>query len=475
MLSDIYKDIYVIGGNAAGLAAANQVKRVNPALDVYVLEGSSYISYGSCSLPYFISGTVSSIDDLFSYPKTFFEEKRNIRILLNRRVTSINTSSKEITTDCSSDKNTGGTKTEIYNYDRLVICSGSSPVKIDVPGISAKNVFYFHNVEDAINLDGFITGKKPKNAVIIGGGYTGLLLAEAFSSRGISSTVIEKRVKAFSFYENEITDLLDEIIKDSNIKIITGSSMEAVNLDRSSNTAYSVSIISETGGSQEKFEIDADIIAVSAGVRPNTDFARSSGIELGSNGAIKVSSKQQTSLPNIFAAGDCSQVRNLVTGLQDYIPTSMNAIKTGRVAGANAAGANDIFYGSAGTRIEKIFGTEFARTGIGTEEAATLNRNVLKISGKYKSHVSSIPGACDINAVLIVDKNSRKLLGAQMAGKEGVAKRIDTLATAVTGEMTVDEIYMLDLSYSPPVAIVPDVVNRICGKAVLALDSLNNL
>jgi len=475
MLSDIYKNIYIIGGNASGLAAANQVKRVNPDLNVSVLESSKYISYGSCGLPYFIAGTVSKIDDLFSYPKSFFEEKRNIRILLNQKVLSINTTNKEITASCNNDKNAeeGGIKT--YNYDRLILCSGSSPVKINVPGINADNVFYFHNVDDALDLNSFLSEKNPKNAVIIGGGYIGMLVAEALINRGINSTVIEKKDRAFSSYENDITDILNERIKELNLKIITGSSIEAANLGKSSNTAYSVSAFSKIGSATEKFEIDSDLIVVTAGVKPNTGFLAGSAIELGSNDAIKVSSKQQTSQPNIFAAGDCSQVQNLVTGLPEYIPTSVNAIKTGRVAGANAAGMNDVFYGSVGTRIEKVFGIEFARTGIGLEEADALNKNILKISGTYKSHVTSIPGACDITAVLIIDKNSRKLLGAQMAGKEGVAKRIDTFATAITGGMTVDEIYMLDLSYSPPVAIVPDVVNRICGKAVVTLDKMKNL
>jgi NADPH-dependent 2,4-dienoyl-CoA reductase/sulfur reductase-like enzyme len=475
MLSDIYKNIYIIGGNASGLAAANQVKRINPDLNVSVLEGSRYISYGSCGLPYFISGTVSNIEDLFAYPESFFEEKRNIRILLNEKVLSINTTGKEITARVNDDKNTEAEKIKTYIYDRLIICSGSSPVKIDVPGINANNVFYFHGVEDALILKSYLSEKSPKNAVIVGGGYIGLLLAEAFANRDIDSTVIEKKDKAFNFYENEITDILDEKIKESNIKIITGSSVENLNLDKSSNTAYSVSAFSKIGGGTENLEIDSDIIVVTAGVRPNTGFLDGSAIELGLNNAIKVSSRQQTSQPNIFAAGDCSLVKNLITGLPEHIPTSVNAIKTGRVAGANAAGINDVFYGSAGTRIEKVFGLEFARTGIGSEEAAALNKNILKISGTYKSHVTSIPGACDITAVIIIDKISRKLLGAQMAGREGVAKRIDTFTAAITGGLTVDEIYMLDLSYSPPVAIVPDVVNRICGKAVVTLNKLKTL
>ncbi len=476
MLSDIYKDIYIIGGNAAGLAAANQVKRVNPDLNVSVLESSRYISYGSCGLPYFIAGTVSNIEDLFSYPKSYFEEKRNIKILLNQKVMSINTSGKKITARIDEEGQDSETaKAVTHSYDRLIICSGATPVKIDVPGMDAENVFYFHNVEDALRLDRFLSEKNPKNAVITGGGYIGLLLAEAFASRGITSTVIEKKEKAFDFYEDEITDILDERIKGSNINIITGSRLESLNLASSNNTAYSTSSVSGTAGDMERHEIDSDLVVIAAGVRPNTAFLEGSAIELGSDKAIKVSSRQQTSQPNIFAAGDCTLTQNIVTGLPEYIPTSVNAIKAGRVAGANAAGMNDTFRGSVGTRIEKVFGFEFARTGIGSKEATALNRNILKISGTYKSHVTSIPGATDIITVLIVDRNSRKILGAQMAGKEGVAKRIDTFAAAITGGMTVDDIYMLDLSYSPPVAIVPDVVNRICGKAVVNLDKLKGI
>jgi NADPH-dependent 2,4-dienoyl-CoA reductase/sulfur reductase-like enzyme len=478
MLPDIYKNIYIIGGNAAGLAAANQIKRIDPELNVFVLQSGRFISYGSCSMPYYIAGIIPEINNLFSYPVSYFEEKRNIRILLNHKVLSVNTINKEIITDISAEQNVSNTlenssntgKIKKFNYDRLIICSGASPVKLNIPGINAANVFYFHNIKDAISLNEFITKKNPKNVLIAGGGYIGLLIADALDRRGIRPTVIEMKKKIFSNYEDEITDILYKIINKKNINIMTGSRLESINTDKLKNISYSVNISSEKSGPDYRSEVDTDLIVIATGVKPNTDFLSGSNIDLGITDAIKVSSKQQTSQPNIYAAGDCSTVKNIVTGLPDYIPTSLNAIKAGRVAGANAAGMDQIFPGSTGTQTEILFGIEFARTGIDMHEAEMLNKNAVKITGTYKSHVASLPGAEDITFVLIIDKSSRELLGAQMAGRTGVSKRIDIFATALAAGMTVDEIYMLDLSYCPPVATVPDAVNRICGKAIIAID-----
>ncbi len=463
MINDLYNNIVIIGGNAAGLAAANQVKRVNPEINVTVLESGKYISYGSCGLPYYIAGVTKNFEDLFAYPASYFEEKKKIKILTDTRVTSVDPFKKEIIVD------NNGNIIE-FKYDRLIICSGASPYSFDIPGKDADNIFYFHNVDDAVRLKKFIDSSSPGQAAVVGGGYIGLLIADALAQNGIKVSVIELKKKIYSEYEDDITDILNERIRESGVRVLANTGFDSVSTDISGQNAYSISVNAGVENSTEKTEIDTDLILFTAGIHPNTSFLSGSAIDLSANRAIKVTSRQKTSQPNIYAAGDCCTVTNIVTGSAEYIPTAANAIKTGRVAGANAAGENEIFPGSAGTKVDKIFGLEIAKTGISLKEANDFKFNALKITGSYRSHAKAVPDSKPITITLIIDKSLRRILGAQMIGEEGVSKRIDIFAAAISSEMTIDDVYMLDLSYSPALSTVPDPINNICGKAVVTLN-----
>ncbi|MCL5072689.1 MAG: FAD-dependent oxidoreductase [Actinobacteria bacterium] len=458
MINNLYKDLVVIGGNISGLAAASQAKRVDPSLDIKVLESGDYISYGACGMPYFISGLIEKIDDLFTYPPSFFEEKRNIKILLNHKVMSINPFKKEI---LFFSKVPG-----VLRYDKLIICSGASPTVLNIPGINAKNIFNFRNIPDAINLKSFIKEQNPKNAAVIGGGSVGLLIAEALNKIGIKVTIIEKTEKIFKDYEDEITGILINKIKSSQVSILPDLHINSILENKNTGLAFLINATNTRDGINEQIEIETDLILLAAGVEANTDFIGNSSIELGEKKAIKVNSKQQTSYANIYAAGDCCLVKNFLTNKYDFIPTANNAIKTGRIAGSNAAGGDENFAGSLGTKADKIFGLEIARTGIGLENALDFRFNAFKITDSYQSHIKAIPGSEAITITVIADKNSKRLLGAQMIGKECVGKRIDILAAAISKEMTVNEIYMLDLTYAPEISTVLDPVNKICAKAL---------
>jgi NADPH-dependent 2,4-dienoyl-CoA reductase/sulfur reductase-like enzyme len=504
MLSRLYKNILVIGGNASGLAAASQARRENPDADITVLESGDYISYGSCGLPYYVSGIVRDFNSLFTYSPSYFEEKRKIRILKNHRVVSINTFKKEVianifsTNTLSANMSPGGFSTGdsvgrnenaspgggsissnnisfnsiSFTYDRLVICSGASPVIPDIPGINAKGVFSFWAVKDAVALKKYIETQNPKQAVIIGSGSVGLLMAEAMAGCGLKVTIVETKNRVFEDYEVEIASVLEEKIRNSGIQLLTSYRADSINYNRESGQVFSVSAVSAKSVNGEKIEIEAQVVIVAAGIAPNTGFLESSSIEINKNKAIKVSLKQQTSQANVFSAGDCSVVKNIVTGSWDYIPSAGNAIKAGRVAGANAAGADEIFEGSVATKVDKIFGIEIARTGVGLAKALDYRFNAFKITDNFSSHAKSLPGAENITITLIVDIGTRRILGAQMAGKDAVGKRIDIFAAAITNEMTVDKVYMLDLSYAPSIATAPDAITRICGKAISMLKSI---
>jgi NADPH-dependent 2,4-dienoyl-CoA reductase/sulfur reductase-like enzyme len=487
MLSRLYKNILVIGGNASGLAAASQARRENPDAEITVLESGDYVSYGSCGLPYYVSGIVKDLNSLFTYSPSYFEEKRKIRILKNHKAFSINTFKKEVTanilsgsTDSGSfltrgqtvkNENTAPGSNISFAYDRLVICSGASPVKPEIPGINAKGVLFFWDVKDAIVLKKYIETQNPKKAVIIGGGSVGLLIADALAGTGLKVTLVETKNRVFADYEEEITSVFEEKIKKSGIQILTSYRVDSINYNRESGQVFSVSAADAKSVTGEKMEIEAQIVIVTVGVAPNTGFLESGSIEVNENKAIKVNLKQQTSQTNVFSAGDCCLVKNLVTGSWDYIPSAGNAIKAGRVAGANAAGADEVFEGSVATKADKIFGMEVARTGVGLAQALDYRFNAFKITDNFSSHVESLPDAENITITLIVDIGTRRILGAQMAGKDTVGKRIDVFAAAITNEMTVDKAYMLDLSYAPSIATAPDAITRMCGKAISLLKS----
>jgi len=454
---DLYKNILVIGGNVAGLAAASQAKRVNPDTEVTVLESGKYISYGSCGLPYYVTGQIKEFNDIFAYPPDFFEKKRGIKVLLNHRVSGLDTPNKQVIVN-------DGTK---ISYDRLIICSGASPKRLDLPGSGSQNVFNFCNVADTLKVKDFISQHRPQKAVIAGAGSIGLLMAEAFNALGINVTIVELAGKILNDYEDEITNIVSKTLALNGIQVMLSSMITSFGI-RQNNMAASVLV----NRGAETVEIGTDMVLLSAGVKPNTDFVAGSSIELGPSGAIKVAANLQSSHINIFAAGDCATVKNLVTGKDDFIPTANNAAKTGRIAGANAAGANLAFKGSVKTKVDKLFGLEIAKTGINTLEAKSLGFDAVKITGSYPSHVKAVGGAETITLTLTVDAKSRKILGAQMVGKNCISKRIDVFAAALTAEMSVDDVYMLDLSYAPKVSTVWDPVNKICGKAVLELDSM---
>ncbi|MGM0365978.1 MAG: FAD-dependent oxidoreductase [Actinomycetota bacterium] len=452
---DLYKNILVIGGNVAGLAAASQAKRVNPDAELTVLESGKYISYGSCGLPYYITGQIKEFDDIFAYPPDFFEKKRNIKVLLDHRVTGLDTPSKQVIVN--SQKKIG--------YDRLIICSGASPRPLDIPGAGSQNVFNFWNVADTVKVKDFILSRNPQKAVVVGAGSVGLLMAEAFSTLGIDVTMVELSGKILNEYEDEISNIVYKTLALKGIDVVL-SAMVTSFVSGKNNTVSSVLV----NRGSETVETDTDMVLLSAGVKPNTDFIAGSSIELDPNGAVKVAGNLQTSRINIFAAGDCATVKNLVTGKNDHIPTANNAAKTGRIAGANAAGANISFKGSVKTKVDKFFGLEIAKTGIDTSEARTLGFEPLKISGSYPSHVKAVGGTETITTTLTVDPKTRRILGAQMVGRDCISKRIDIFAAALTAEMSVDDVYMFDLSYAPKVSTVWDPVNKIAGKAVLELD-----
>jgi len=452
--------LIVIGGNVSGLAAASQARRNAPEIEITVLESGEHISYGTCGLPYYISGIVDDINKLFVYSPDFFEEKRKIKILTRHKVTAVNPNKKELTVDTVDSS-----EQKYFNYDKLIICSGAKPIDIKVKGLEDScNVFHFRNVSDTLSLKNYINKNKPLRAVVIGGGSIGLLIAEALIKIGIASVVIEKSETIFKDFEHEISEKLTKTVTDKGCKLLVNSYISSV-IKNDDNLVTELSVENNLTASSQK--INADIVVMAAGIAANTSFIKGTSIELGCNSGIKTSPKLQTSYSNIFAAGDCCCVKNIITGKMSYIPTANNAAKMGRIAGENATGGDEIFNGSVGTKVDVVFGMEIAKTGILAEEALNLGFNPVKITDTYPAYAKAMPGVTDIDVLLVADYPSGKILGVQMIGQKGVAKRIDIFATAITCGMTISDVYGLDLGYSPGTSTVWDPVNKICGKALL--------
>ncbi len=451
--------ILIIGGNVSGLAAASQARRVSPDVEITVLESGDYISYGTCGLPYYISDVVTDPKKLFAYPESFFKEKRNIDVLKNHEVLGLDPQKRQILASVNKSKDL-----KVFQYDRLVICSGAKPIDLDIEGLEGENVFHFRNVEDTFGLKKYILSNRPRKAVIIGAGSIGLLMAEALKKNSIDVTVIEKTKNIFNEFETEISTVLLKKLALEDVAVHT----DTVVLSAANEGGKVKNIQVNKKGSL--LHIETDLVILSAGIVANTSFLKKTSIETGIFDAIKTSPKMQTSYTNIYAAGDCCCLKNIVTGKYDYIPTANNAAKMGRVAGENILGGNMVFPGSVGTKIDVIFDFEIAKTGIGIDKATELGHNAFKITDSYYSHAKALPDSTMITVSLVIDFPTRKILGAQMIGNECIAKRIDIFATALTTEMTIDDIYMVDLSYSPTTSTVWDAVNKICAKAVLAIE-----
>ncbi len=436
----------VIGGNAAGMSAASKAKRMNPNLRVIAFEKTAHVSYSACGIPYYISDLVRDAADLITITQKEFQEKRGIEVLTQHEVVAINPTKRQIT----AINLESGHELD-FEYDKLIIAVGGLPDRPHLAGMNLQNVFTIQTLQDGIAIKKFVDEKRPKRAVIIGGGYIAMEMAEAFRNRFLEVTIIEKENQILSGFDKEVREKVVDELENNDVKILTSTHIAALeaNDDR---------VVSRVAFKNSNDKLPADFVLVCTGLVPNTRLAELEGIRMGATGAIAVDWKMQTNVPNIFAAGDCVEVKNLVSGKPDYIPLGTTANKQGRVAGENIGGGTATLKGVVGTSVFKVFNLEVARTGLSTVKAKRFGFSADSVTITAKSKAGYYSGVRPISVSVIFDKRSGRLLGAQMAGNEGVSKRIDVFATALTNKMTLNEIAYLDLSYAPPFAPVWDAV-----------------
>ena len=443
--------LVVIGGDAAGMTAASKVRREQPDRKIIVFEKSDYTSYSACGIPYFISETVKSAEELVVRSPEIFRSKFNIDVRTQHLVLEVDTKSKRIKV-----LNKGKKEEFWQEYDQLLIATGGKAYCPDITGHNADNAFGVTTLKSGINIENFIEEKKPKNAVIIGGGYIGLEMAEALLIRGLKVTLINRGKQVMNTLDPDMGAMVSEAVRKLGVELFCEEELKSFELD---NTTIKAVVT-------DKQTIPADIVIFGMGTSPNTEFLKDSGIKLGVKGAIKVNAQLQTSAENVWAAGDCTETLNLVSHKHMYIAMGTVANKTGLVAGSSIAGEKTIFPGGVATAVCKVCSYEVARTGLLEKELKELGIEYVTGTTKSKTRAHYYPNAKDITVKLIAEKNSGRLLGGQIIGEEGAAKRIDVIATALTHNLTLQNIIDLDLSYAPPFSPVWDPVQTTARKLI---------
>jgi NADPH-dependent 2,4-dienoyl-CoA reductase/sulfur reductase-like enzyme len=434
--------LVIIGGVAAGMSAASRARKRNPRLEIVVLEKGQHVSYGTCGLPYFLSGRVAKAEDLIVYSADFFREKREIDIRLEHEAIEIEPGRKRVRALVKRAQPVD------FAYDKLVITTGGAP-SLEIPGSDLTNVFTCNDLAGAIRLRAFLEEQQPKRAVIIGSGYIGLEVVDAFRARGLEVTVLERSEDVLEGVEPEIGERIEGVLAEHGVRLIKGAAAKAIASDAQHRA---VAVEYGAGGAAA-----ADLVLLSTGIAPRVELARAAGIQIGATGAVAVDERMQTSAASIYAAGDCTEVRHLVTGKPAYFPLGTTANKQGRVAGENAAGGNARFAGIVGTLVTQVFELAVARTGLSMAQARAAGFQPEAVAIQSISRAKYFQGK-PILLKLIWDRASGRLLGCQMAGEEGIAKRIDVAAMALHARMSIPDMLHLDLSYAPPFAPVWEAI-----------------
>ena len=433
--------LIIIGGVAAGMSAAARAKRRNKNLQITVYEKSGYVSYGACGLPYFIQGEIPNIESLIiRTPEQFAQQ--GIKALVHHEVIDINAKAHTVTV-----KNLKTGETFQDQWDELLITTGAQATRPPIPGLDLPGIFTLRTVEDGLAIKEWIEKKHPWQAVVVGGGYIGLEMAEALAANGMYVDVVEMLPQVLPYIDADMAALVQDELTRHGVTVHLNSPVRAFQGDGKVEQVLAGDNI-----------LSADLVLFSIGAKPNIPLAKKAGVAIGETGAIAVDRQQRTNVPHIWAAGDVAEAWHHVLQKPAYIPLGTTANKQGRVAGTNIAGGNATFAGVVGTAVVKVFDLTIARTGLSEREAQEAGFNAASVTIKAPARAHYMPTHPPIHVKLTFERDSKKLLGGQMIGVEGVAKRIDVIAAALFAGWTVHDLAKLDLSYAPPFAPVWDPI-----------------
>jgi len=433
--------ILVIGGVAAGLSAASKAKRNNPSAEVIVYEKTQDISYGACGLPYFVSGLISEANDLVTISAKDFREKRGIDIRTGCLANSFDPRQRLVyLQNLATGVNFSDT------YDKLIIATGARAIVPKLPGMELGNIFTIRTLQDGLRLKSAVQNGRVKNAAIIGGGYIGLELAETLSALNIPVTIVEQTDRLMKNVDPEISALILNYLENKGVRVLLNNFVKSIEGNKSIQAVHL----------QDGNKLGTDLLIPAMGIKPETEFARSGGVQTGHTGAIAVNDRMQTSLRDVYACGDCVEARHRVTGKMTYVPLGTTANKQGRIAGDNATDRPTRFGGIVGTAAIKIFDLEVARSGLTLNAAREHFPDAAAIEIKSGSRAGYYPGGKELMVRLIFSNTTGRLYGGQIAGEEGAARRIDVIAALLHDKKSVFDLSELDLGYAPPFAPVWD-------------------
>lgn len=442
----------VIGGDAAGMSAASQARRGRSAdeLEIIAFEKGNYTSYSACGIPYFVGGVVDEIDELIVRRPETFKHDLDIDARLRHEVVDVDIEGRS-----GVVRDLDGGSDETFSFDQLMVATGAVPIRPDLPEVDARGIFGVQTLDDGLAIFKDLEDAQRARAVVIGGGYIGLEMAEAFARRGLAVTLVEAAARPMSTLDADMGDWVTDALRSLDIQVLLEEPVVA--FDASGGRVVGVITSERT--------LPTDIVVLGIGVRPNVELVKRAGLSIGPSGAVEVDQRMSTGVEGVWSAGDCAEKFHRVLRKPTTIALGTHANKEGRVAGTNIGGGYATFPGVVGTAVSKVCDLEVARTGLKETEAEEAGFQVITVVVDSTTRAGYFPGAAPIKTKLIVEVPSGRLLGAQIVGKEGAAKRIDVLATALWNEMKVDELMNLDLSYAPPFGPVWDPVLITARKA----------
>lgn len=432
--------ILIVGGVAGGATAAARARRMSAEAEIVMLEAGPDVSFANCGLPYYIGGDIKSRSKLILQSPESFKDQYNVDVFVNTRATEIDRKAHVVKTVNAQS----GEKLE-FSYTKLILAQGGKPIVPPLPGADSDHVFSLWTLEDMDKIDSFISDRSPKSAVIVGGGFIGLEMAEGLAKRGLKVEVVEMLPHVMSMMEAEISGFLQEELLAYGVGVHTSRAVTRIHED--------------TVVLDDEQRLGADMVLLSVGVRPTLDLAKEAGLDIGEAGGLLVNEYLQTNDPDIFAAGDMVELEHRVSGQKVRIPLAGPANRQGRIAASNALGMKMPYRGSQGTSVVRVFDAVAGSTGLSLKQARALGLSADSVTVHKEHHTSYYPGSEPVSVMLVYNRENGVILGGQTAGYKGADKRLDSIATATAAGLTLADLAETDFAYSPPIGTANDALN----------------
>lgn len=436
--------VVIIGGVAGGATAAARIRRLDENAEIKIFEKSGYISYANCGLPYYIGGEISDREELTLQTPESFNARFRVDVKVRHEVVAINPDRKTVTV-----RNLSGGEVFEEKYDKLVLSMGAKPIRPNLPGIDDERIFTVRNVEDTFRIKDYIDATKPERAVVIGGGFIGIEMAENLRRLGMEVTLVEAAPQLMAPFDGDMAAFIHAEVRAAGVKLVLGGMVDGFE-----SNGKSLGVRLKDGDT-----ISCDMAVLAIGVAPDTALAKDAGFELGIKSSIVVNERMETSVPDVYAVGDAVQIKNFVTGKPALISLAGPANKQARIAADNICGKDSRYNGAQGSSVIKVFRLTAAATGINERTAKSEGIDADKVILSPMNHAGYYPGGKIMTMKVVFEKGTYRLLGAQIVGFDGVDKRIDVLATAIRAGMKVTDLTELDLAYAPPYSSAKDPVN----------------